>query len=259
MIVGESEVDVKDTKIFVGKLQDGNQVTVYSNNMDMGATGATGFINRPVFAPNPKNTAMILPFPRGPIQLYDMSNHKDIFKTLGSFFPTMNMTNGFGGLSYNAQSIEVRNLGSYQVSVVPSFKDFSRLQNDIFDLDSTFEGLLSREYRKDYGFLVCKIREGSEFHPMAYSHGIKNNKFYIPTRHYHNGSEENADWDHKIYIKGGNVGKINSYGVKTMKPVVEVPDSTFNNLPFRMKTGNLEKITVTKSYEHNHDMLIAII
>lgn len=59
--------------------------------------------------------------------------------------------------------------------------------------------LLSAHYGNGFGFIVAVFRDNEEKHPLGYVHTF-NKIFFVPTRHYHNGEEEEteAHWDHEV-------------------------------------------------------------
>jgi hypothetical protein len=293
MIIGDRPVHVAKTNIFVGKVNSQiDQFVIYSNDITDGPIKKHDYnvdYNAPrLFQSDQEHksyTAMILPYPTNTlnsrIKVYDMSKHVDIFKKLKEYFPNppIRSRSGFGSSSYNSvgSSIKVEKVGSYDVSIVPSLEDFDRLQDYVFKLDPNFKKVLSRDYSKDYGFIVCKIRDGEKFHPIAYSHSLREDgTFFIPTKHYHNGSESNPDWDHIIYILGGDINTLNEKGIMVRKVdtfnkdklnMVKQSynnerlrlfgDNNVNTFPFELKLDNrLVSMTIDNRYNNNHDILV---
>lgn len=278
MIVGEPRIEISKTNIFVGRLVDGNQITIYSNKVNpkksknniigsFGTYDAQGALLLNKNDTSNKTISMVLPFPKGPIKMYNIPNTLDIFTKLNKFFSVVERfsfgTRSFNSLSDSARGpLKVEKVGSYDVSVVPGFEDFDRLQHDIFNLDTKFHALLEKEYSGNYGFLVCKIRENETFHPIAYSHVMKSpNTYFIPTKHYHNGSVDNPDWDHKIYILDGNMNVISESGFYSENVIISDLNVTSLSLPFELNKSNdskhsLDYIRVNDNYTKNHDILV---
>lgn len=218
------------------------------------------------------NIAMVLPFPEGEVELFSFEDDRyKVFKDLQKLFPEPIAKSFRGARSYGASSnvaldceppIVVEQMGSYDVSVVPSYEDFKRLQNDVFDLDKGFHHLLQREYSRGYGFVVCRLREGAKFHPIGYTHPMRSDgKLFIPTKHYHNGSEKETDWDHSIYILNGNVDpsflrqtRGLSYREESFR-TTELPIRT----PFKKAPAcRVTRIKANEFYKANHDFLIHV-
>jgi hypothetical protein len=256
MVQGEVE-HISKTNIIVGKLNNDTQFTVYSNKIDLNKN--FNFMNGREFILPKKsqdNVAMILPFPKGELRIYNMTGKGEVFDTLKHYFPTMLFGHkNSGSRQMDSRQIDVVTVGSYETSIVPEYKDFKYLQNDYFNLEKGMQKILERDYSKDYGFLVCKIKEGATFHPIAYSHPLRSDSnFFIPTKHYHNNSENDPDWDHEIYVLGGNTINIdkNGFGIKHANYKNDKLD-----VPFNIKsTNDLNQIKISKYYRENHDILV---
>jgi len=156
------------------------QLTVYSNTVSVNGMG--------------EPTAMILPFPlikgKNRVQIMDLSKNKNMFKNLDKLFKSKRnkeliMQNA---LEYfdDADSIAVRNVGSYTTSIVPNFASFDKLQYNAFGLSADVKNLLKQYYAKEFGFIVCILRQDAEYHPFGYTHEIRaDGKLFVPTRHFH--------------------------------------------------------------------------
>jgi hypothetical protein len=247
---------LRGTKIFVGELSNNRQLTVYKNEVKL--PWANGSISR---------TAMILPFVKGKIQLINFENHKNVFSDLNKYFATLS-TNSFEsdrGVYKSLNSISIQKLGSYDVSIVPSYDDFDRLRFDHFNLSSGVKQLFERDYRHSFGFLVCKLRENGDYHPMGYvTNMMPNGQLFVPTKHYHNGSEEHADWDHEVYVYSNKMEtnlpfKPEVYGNKFYPIGLEAFKKIFPftcNNEFPSEPLNLQRYTIT-NYKYNHDILVS--
>ena len=230
---------ISNTEILVGKLPSNkHQFTIYSNNINI-----DGLINN-------KNIGMILPFPKngtkdGDIKLYDITDSKNIFDNLRVFSKNYKINKPF-------------KYGNYEVSIVPSYKDFNNITFDRFNLSMGVRNILERDYSDDYGFVVCLLKNSSKFHPIVYSHRISS-ELFIPTKHYHNKSEEDIDWDHDIYILD-NI-KIPNYfyknkGVSFHKR--DINTDILGDFPFIKKNikKSLTLISINEEYKNNHDILL---
>jgi len=162
---------------------NGTQLTVYQNN-----------------ARSETKNAMILPVPTtNGLSLIDMTQYKDIFSQLSTYFPKLKFTRS----AHSKNTLKVHYVGSYQASIVNSLADFDRLDTS-FRLNPTVKNILETHY-PHFGFIVCQLLEGkNDYEPFAYTHQIVGDKVFIPTRHYHGeGSPEIfSDWDHEIYSVG---------------------------------------------------------
>jgi hypothetical protein len=183
---------VSETEILVSPNQDNTrQITVYANNVQTQTL----------------NNAMILPLPHPEtVKLHDLSQYPEIFKECQTHFSSQSMGFGSSTNSYSNQSLslEVHKVGAFDVSIVPTYRDFRRLNPDYFQLNPLLGGVLAKHYPVDFGFLVCKLRDGEtseKYHPIAYSHQIyKQNLMFVPTRHHYSGHEEIlSHYDHAIY------------------------------------------------------------
>jgi len=201
--------------------KNGKQITVYGNTVSTSS---------PV--------AMILPVPNKDgsahsIEMIDTSgvDADTFFSQLKECFPQppkMKSLSTRGFLSTNAYSadsleLEVKRAGSYRYSVVPSMKDFDRLNHHVFNvtLFAEVKDLLRTHYHTGFSFLVCIIDQGAQYKPIAYVHSMMDgNRLFIPTRHFHGNTShyhndhnnrysllshaEAPDWDHEIYVAGMN-------------------------------------------------------
>jgi len=156
------------------------------------------------------NNAMILPVPNpGTLRFDNLKNYPNVFKDCAKSFADMDalLTNSrtlsFGTRCSKSKSIAVFSVGSYNVSVLSNFEDFSRLNKDFFDIDEDCLRTLEDYKTLPFGFIICQLKTGDHtYHPLAYSHDIINNQIFIPTKHYHGEYNERIvdDWDHDIYL-----------------------------------------------------------
>jgi len=149
-------------------------------------------------AGTPGGTAMILPFPlikgKNRVAVLDMSQYENFFEDIDLLFPIQQRSSeGAYSNSLMDSAIDVVKVGSYDVSVVPNYDQFTRLQFDKFNLHPDVTKLLGQYYSKNYGFMVCILRPQATYHPFAYVHELRNNgEMFIPTRHYHGNTSEGS-------------------------------------------------------------------
>lgn len=193
---------VSNTNIFVGlDRTKTRQITIYSNYISNHSDA----------------NAMVIPVPLDPntlssqtIMFHDMIGMRNFFKNVDKSFYRLSNTPGYGSRSFssvdsakstNSTKLEVLNVGSYKVSLVPSLSDLSRLDKNIFILSDGLANILTNYYKDSYwGFIVFVLaKDSKEYHPFAYSHTLLNQQIYIPTRHYHN------------HMSQPKFGKISSY------------------------------------------------
>eukprot|EP00039_Didymoeca_costata_P014148 m.225482 g.225482 ORF g.225482 m.225482 type:complete len:278 (+) comp15957_c4_seq10:185-1018(+) len=196
---------VAKTNIMVAPIQNGLQLTVYSNNVAM--KDAAG--------------AMLLPFPlvaemsdekqlEEPCQLVDLSEYKTLFSELNrACFPVMKSLSINRNASPNcSDSLAVVQIGSYKASIVPTIGDFERLRMDVFTIDPVVFEFLSQKYPNQYGFVVCQLDKERDYHPFGYiTQKLPDGSMFIPTMHYHEHAKTkkkhnpstHADWDHEIF------------------------------------------------------------
>jgi hypothetical protein len=262
-IISQPVKEVESTKILVAIGSDqSRQMIVYSNRVDNEIS----------------TNAMILPVPNPKtIKFHDLSKHKDIFKDLDSVFKSFITMNS---LSYSSdsfarnQTLKVFDVGSYQVSLAYSVNDILKVNQDVFQLSPGCYDLLKSSYTANFGFIICKLKQGdSTYHPLGYSHQIINKtNIFIPTKHYHEHvslddieyqiEETNKDekWSHNIYLyncKGEN-NLIKSMGMdhiwNTNNPLL----FNYNDIEFDFgHCKNLEKYTI-KGEKPNIDLVVSV-
>ena len=191
---------ISSTKLFVMPSVDKKrQITFYRNDVD-----------------SLDENLMILPFP-GPnsIQLHTVK-YKAMFDDLAkSVFKPPTRSYGMYELAATAsltrsfEPLPVINHGSYLVSIAETLADLNRVNPTVFDLPEGIFDLFRTHYNSEFGYLVCKLKEGkSEYEPLCYSHTLSSQgKLFVPTLHYHDHGSgtvktDSADWDHTIYSCG---------------------------------------------------------
>jgi len=153
------------------------------------------------------DTAMVLPIPIShrsnlEVEFVDLSEYENFFDEVNNLFPKLRSRNlavaAAGDLGY----LEVKQVGSFEASFVPSQSEFSRLDPRFSLSESILEKL--PQY-VNYGFVVFKLRKGeSNIHPMAFwfeTSEIK--KLFYPTIHVHDGEvHEHEEFSHTLYAQG---------------------------------------------------------
>lgn len=203
IISGEIE-RVYGTKIIAAKVkgQSDKQLTIYSNEVD---------------TQNP--VSMILPYPIAgvkPVIIETNSKDYDIFDSIDytafqMHIFSLGLSRGNGISKRN--SLKVHRSGSYQYSIATSAKELSQLNNKVFNIKNDLQTLLDDYLSRGFGFIICIIDKGAKYSPFAYISSIRNNLFFVPTKHYHehnrsnnSSNEYSDDWDHAIYILGAKNG-----------------------------------------------------
>lgn len=246
IIQGESG-DIANTNIFVGEVGNSRQITIYSNMV----TDAAG------------SPTMILPYPKGDISL--VSPKEDFFQPFANHFP-ISPTLAFG------------EVGNYDVAIVPQLSDLvTPGYLDDFSLDPQVASFLGKYYKDTFGFLVCKIKNGMAYHPLGFVHNMLvhngEERLFVPTRHYHNGSEFNADWDHCVFLyTKKQINNIIVYETPIFKSpttlsdpnkddsvdfyILKNPNLDFGSLGL-LNDMDLYLYKIGKNYKFNHDILVA--
>jgi hypothetical protein len=188
---------VSGTNIFVCALDDGRQIIIYSNSVET-----------PVI-----NNTMVLPVPNpDSVKFVNLKHYEHFFKDCADSFSTprndhYGMRSALCSISPKESTLPVFDVGSYNVSIVPTINEFNRLNPDYFTIDPTIPHVIERNYDSSFGYLVCKLRRGQHsYHPLAYTHQVhKDRLLFVPTLHIHpDGTysrdvEPYGDWDHSIY------------------------------------------------------------
>lgn len=268
---------ISNTKILVAPLINPNntvkQLTVYENT---------------VKTSNP--VAMVLPFPNRNFErdfsFVDLSDYEKIFEDLDNLFPKPQVYSRGISTNYlsNSAKIAVHQIGSYKTSVVPGLTDLQRLQFDVFNLDPTVGNILSEHYSEGFGFVICIIDKDADFHPIAYTHSLRDDRrYFVPTRHYHHVGDEldHADWDHEIYAFNVDSQSLPEYESSVKSKIVKIPKLTndevttnngryqlisinnnFQNFPLNLKFPTLYnccQVAIKDSWKSNHDVILKTI
>eukprot|EP00003_Mantamonas_plastica_P025901 TRINITY_DN5160_c0_g2_i2.p1 TRINITY_DN5160_c0_g2~~TRINITY_DN5160_c0_g2_i2.p1 ORF type:complete len:309 (-),score=97.39 TRINITY_DN5160_c0_g2_i2:198-1124(-) len=195
----EPVVDVSGTQILVAPTTtEGQQLTVYANEVTTSDPNAM-ILPVPVTANQPDED-------NHGIEFIDLSEYVEVFDNLAELVAFTGEDSdddddeGFDSSSSSRAFLEVKQVGSFKVSVVPTLDDFDRLNQDVFALSSTLSEVLAIHYPKGFAFVVAKFEQGGKFHPLAYTHAMLDGKLFTPCRHEHgNGDEKRAFYDHSIY------------------------------------------------------------
>lgn len=212
IVQGETKT-IANTKILVGTsaYDDSHQFVAYSNYVDI--------VKDPV--------AMILPFPNyygtNFVKVIESTQyHNNMFDKLEDIFKQQSLSNAFFNTSsmnyHTCDTLPVYRSGNYRYSVVNSIDDFKYV-DDIFKLtDKNIIDIFSAYYTK-FGFIVCIIDKSAQYTPFMYiSEKMPNNRFFIPTRHYHGHISEKESWDHKIFIIGTDE-ELSKTGAQILHPI----------------------------------------
>lgn len=251
VIQGDTKT-VADTQIFCFPACNGkDQVTVYSNEVHMNN-------------PQDNNNAMILPIPRGyeQFKMVDLTKDPDLFKNLNRCFPSviqMSTRNGssLSAAANSADYLAVKRCGSYEFSLVPSVQDFRRINPTVFQLNKDVEQLLLDKYPLGFAFLVCKIRQNTKFHPLAYMHPLQpDGRLFVPTLHFHQGHQGaqaySADWDHDIYVLGNNTLGQAAVSLDGLRSVASLRPYMSANDPEKLR-----KLEINGHFE-NKDIMVPV-
>ncbi len=156
-----------------------------------------------------KDVAMVLPLPVLPgsgeeaVEFINLEKYPTLFTDMDSGFPLPPHRDGSKGVTpVVAPVLEVKQVGAFQASFVPSVADFARLDKRFRLPDGTWEKLPGYA---GFGFAVFKLRSGEHnVHPMAFSFpSAVPDRLFFPTLHIHDGKvHPTADFDHTLYCQG---------------------------------------------------------
>lgn len=187
---------VRGTCIFTRMTEPGRQCIVYQ--MEMAADA---------------EVAMILPLPVAAgsgdqaLSFIDLSKYPNFFKDLATGFPRpMPRASFSGGPAVASAPLEVKQVGAFEASFVPTVKDFERLDTRFRLPTDVWQSL--PQYA-DHGFAVFKLRAGEHrVHPMAFTFPTRHaDRLFFPTVHIHDGKvHEEEDFDHYLYCQVGSPG-----------------------------------------------------
>jgi len=242
---------VASTKIFVAPVGETKQLTIYSNA---------------VMLKDGKPAAMILPVPAGEIQFIDVNN--ELFKYLDSIIRRKEHFEGMMRSKSIAlaptEFLKVISVGNYFVSVATSLEDLDKINPEVFTLscDEELKKMFEKEYKANFHYIVCVMKENSTFHPLGYVHE-RMQKMFIPTMHYHGHMETNPDWDHTIFI--GNIDHYNRQ-FDNGERIIEYQEKLMYNsrifanfdklCELQIELKNLARVDIYKTYDENRDFYV---
>lgn len=186
-------VHVAQTRIFARALGHGRQALVYAMEFEAAA-----------------DVAMILPLPTPPgsaeddVGFVDLSEYPELFEDLQKGFPLPAAVRSFGGPAPQFLSLlEVKQVGAFEASFVPSPGDFDRIDPRFQLPPSLVEAFPAYG---DYGFAVFQLRGGEgreKVHPMAFTFPRRDpDALFFPTVHVHDGvAHPEAHFDHQLYCQ----------------------------------------------------------
>lgn len=165
---------IAKTRILVSPLSSKLQLTVYANTVELGENSG----------------AMILPTPEGKVEPVDLSKEKKLFDDLETLWPRKKSRSRNAAAKndrcLSRSVLPVVEVGSYQVTIVPSLADFDRVDSSVFTLSPGVGACLKDHYESGFSFVVCQLVREKEYHPFGYIHNrLDDNTLFVPTRHYH--------------------------------------------------------------------------
>jgi len=264
---------VSATKIFVGKMANHKQLTVYRNQVSA------------------KKATMLLPFKgksisfldlsvnKYPIPYYDLNNieesnqieissinnikNDDFFEEIAGCCNSLFVldrvikTNSISPTRSIPKYVDV---GSYNCAIVNSLEGLNNI-NDDFKISQGAIKFINDNYNNDFSFLACKIKDGEHlYHPIAYITDIDNKEMFIPTLHYH-GENSDPDWDHSIFIWNSTaipkdlVRYSKTFNIKSNNLHIDKAKSFENK--FNLESiDNIVNIKLKNNYNQNHDIVV---
>jgi hypothetical protein len=155
-----------------------------------------------------EDLAMLLPIPTPPgtpedgVTFVSLEAYPEFFVDMAKGFPGPPRSRGAAPAGV-APTLEVKQVGAFEASFVPSRADFARL-DERFRLPEA--ALAKLPCPDDYGFAVFKLKagEGQRVHPMAFSFPTRNPRtLFFPTAHLHGDAwERRVLFDHTLYYQG---------------------------------------------------------
>ncbi|GEP41224.1 hypothetical protein [Brevifollis gellanilyticus] len=158
--------------------------------------------------------AMVLPVPVVPggpddaMKFADFSGYPKVFDDLElGFRPPVTVYRGSPAAlpALPKPVLEVKQVGAYEASFVPTIADFSRLDARFRLPDDVWKKLPGYAA---FGFAVFKLRAGAQdVHPMAFSFPTaRPGHVFFPTLHIHDGEVHAKEhFDHTLYLQGENL------------------------------------------------------
>ncbi len=210
--------------------------------------------------------AMVLPLPvaadarAAAVRFIDLHGYPKFFDDLDDLWPRVAVAaaGSWSGTRGGTKSaLPVERVGAFEASYVPSFVDFTRLDQR-FRLPATAWTALESRYR-DFGFAVFQLHAGGQRpHPMAFRFvRAARVPLFFPTVHVHDGTApEQAEFDHTLYAQTGVAGPLDFSGWE------ESPDPASDGVKIRLAENlivpdqHVYRRSITGS-QPNHDTQVS--
>jgi len=187
---------VSNTRIFTRMESRERQLLAYSMELDAS-----------------EKLAMVLPIPvvkgagEDAVQFINLKKYPELFEDIARGFPVKHEVyrrepGAKEAMAVMAAPLEVKSVGAFDASFVPTIADFSRL-DERFRLPDHVWGELPAY--ADFGFAVFKLKpRGAQVHPMAFSFPTAMpDRLFFPTLHIHDGEiHPKEEFDHTLYCQG---------------------------------------------------------
>merc|ERR1719336_692721 len=126
---------------------------------------------------------MILPFRGESCQLIDFTNYSNLFDDCDQCFynPPPRKSSFSDSCEEDSEGfLEVQSCGSYLCSIAAGLNDLRRIDPSVFEVSADIDKLLEEHYAEDFGFVICKLTDAGQQHPLGYLTDLRND-FFIPT------------------------------------------------------------------------------
>lgn len=216
------EAKVHDTKLFVGRTQDGQwQLTVYANSVDAQNAKSSNAMVLPFPVPNGTSTDSVkephkVSSNSDILRVLDFSNHKTFFNECEACFPQprSRQTESKNSAPSPNSKLEVVQIGGYNISIARTLDFIQHIDKDVFSVADNLYRILQKNYDQGFGFLICSFDTSKKISskdtaPLAYVHRM-GEEFFVPTRHEHGHDEELPHWDHVLYMWNAKHGLNNT-------------------------------------------------
>lgn len=253
MCIFSKEIDsLKKTRIFASLIkQQDRQLIVYSNEVDFNDTDG--------------DTYMILPVPNDPglenggIQLHDFTSYRHIFNDLDSFFPEINKPKARQNNNGHAP---------YDITIASDFNTLLKMTVGSADMKQI--AILREMYQFQFGFIICRMKKGSQSYPIAFTSPFVNGKLFIPTRQWLGSDDKQPRWDHVVYVCDRKSPKIYHMGQHSGLDTEQciLPENTFelkarrlcNRLPVKIdEPRKIWRSRIRSIFHENPDIMCSIL
>lgn len=266
--------ELKKSKILCAVNDDGTrQLTVCSTEFNYSTTYDNIYDHSHRYSSHichDYDNTMVLPVPLpNSIKLHDLSGYSSIFEECSKKFTIFSDDNT--KFRNDLRFLPVQHVGAYIITIVPNINKLENININEFFIEKDLRTLLTKSYNEcGWGFIVYKLyKKGFEdYHPIAYSHDISNNKAFIPTKRY-SAIRNKEDFPHDIYLIN-----INSEKNKSLDNFCKSEDDNFcksedtlDDIPFNFESlkanfpiktcHHFEKIEINKN-DSNIDFFIPI-